>query len=226
MTGAPPAPAVPGAAEVDLRALRERVHTALRSDVTAVSRLLMAWSGKADGLSMKNGRARIRCPVPAHRDLNPSCVVHASRGGRVLFACRGCGSIGDLVTAHQLIFHTDVEQAMRAVAGAFGAPPEPPRRGDTATDAVIDAASRVYRVPADKITAASRSRPHVDARQAAMYVLRTETGMSYPDIGHAFRRDHSTVVHAVRKVERMLGERDDVRRKVLAVRALAACGAD
>lgn len=212
------------AGQVDLQGLRERVHTAIHGDVKAVSMLLMAWSGKKSELVQKDGRALVRCPVPGHEDRNPSCVVYRSKRERVHFRCRGCGSIGDLVTAHQLIFHSDVERAMLAAAGAFGILFEThdlPQDGDSVVDSVIDAASRVYRVPADKITSRSRSRPIIDARQAAMYVARHTTALSYPELGRAFGdRDHTTVLHAVTKIERLMGERDDVRKRVLSVRAL------
>ena len=214
--------------QVDLRGLRERVHTAIHGDVKAVSMVLMAWSGKKAELVVKAGRALVRCPVPGHEDRNPSCVVYKSKRERVYFRCRGCGSIGDLVTAHQLIFHSDVERAMLATAGAFGILHEThelPQHGDAAIDAVIDAASRVFRVPADTITSDSRRRPIVDARQAAMYVARHTTDLSYPELGRAFGdRDHTTVLHAVSKIERLMGERDDVRKRVLSVRALVDSG--
>ncbi|MBQ6889683.1 MAG: chromosomal replication initiator protein DnaA, partial [Oscillospiraceae bacterium] len=41
----------------------------------------------------------------------------------------------------------------------------------------------------------------VEARQMAMYLVRKLTNLSLPDIGQEFARDHSTVLHAIRKVE-------------------------
>ena len=213
----------------DLRGLRERVHTAVHGDVGAVSKLLMAWSGKIGDLVIENGQAMIRCPVPGHEDPNRSCRVYESKKERVYFQCRGCGSIGDLVTAHQLIFHSDVELAMLAAAGAFGILFEThdiPRHGDSRVTAVIDAASKICRVSADSITGDSRRRPIVDARQAAMYVARHTTDLSYPDLGRAFGgRDHTTVIHAVSKIERLMGEKAEVRQRVLSIRALVDNGA-
>ncbi len=44
-------------------------------------------------------------------------------------------------------------------------------------------------------------------RQIAMYLTRKYTGASFPEIGEKFGgRDHSTVIHAVRKIEAMIGE--------------------
>jgi hypothetical protein len=42
----------------------------------------------------------------------------------------------------------------------------------------------------------------VKHRHQAMYRIRMETTLSYPQIGKLFNRDHSTVVHAVQKVQR------------------------
>ena len=53
--------------------------------------------------------------------------------------------------------------------------------------------------PAD-ITGTGRHARLVMARQAAMYVCRRHLGLSYPELGRAFGgRDHSTVIHAVKK---------------------------
>ena len=44
-------------------------------------------------------------------------------------------------------------------------------------------------------------------RQIAMWLARAETGASYPSLGAQFGRDHSTVMHAVDRVqERMLND--------------------
>ena len=43
-------------------------------------------------------------------------------------------------------------------------------------------------------------------RQITMYLARRYTGASYPEIGEKFGgKDHSTVIHAVKKIERLLG---------------------
>jgi chromosomal replication initiator protein len=46
----------------------------------------------------------------------------------------------------------------------------------------------------------------------AMYLARKLTNMSYPEIGSRFGgKDHSTVISAVRKIERLCGEDSSVR---------------
>jgi chromosomal replication initiator protein len=55
----------------------------------------------------------------------------------------------------------------------------------------------------DTILSPSRTAPVAKARQLAMYLTRQLTDLSLPAIAQAFnRRDHTTVLHAIRKVER------------------------
>jgi chromosomal replication initiator protein len=58
-------------------------------------------------------------------------------------------------------------------------------------------------VPVEKILSPTRTARVARARQLAMYLARELTGLSLPAIANAFnRRDHTTVMHAIRKVER------------------------
>ena len=43
-----------------------------------------------------------------------------------------------------------------------------------------------------------------EARQVAMYLIRTMTNLSLPEIGREFDRDHTTVMHGLKKVEQTL----------------------
>lgn len=80
---------------------------------------------------------------------------------------------------------------------------------------VIDEAAAVFAVEVDDLRGYNRSRGLVLARQAAMYVCRQVTDESLPAIGRAFGgRDHTTVLHAVRKIEQLLAERRPVQFKV------------
>jgi chromosomal replication initiator protein len=52
-----------------------------------------------------------------------------------------------------------------------------------------------------ELSSARRSRPVVYARQIAMYLCRELAGLSYPEIARQFdRRDHTTALHAYRKM--------------------------
>jgi chromosomal replication initiator protein len=60
----------------------------------------------------------------------------------------------------------------------------------------------------DAMRGKSRQRPLVTARQIAMYLFRDLTDLSYPAIGREFGgRDHTTVMHAVEKVQHLMKER-------------------
>ncbi len=64
----------------------------------------------------------------------------------------------------------------------------------------------------------SRQRPLVTARQIAMYVFRNLTELSYPSIARLFGgRDHTTVIHAVDKVQKLMSERKQIYDQVTAL---------
>ncbi len=80
---------------------------------------------------------------------------------------------------------------------------------------ILEATAEVFNFTIEQITGGSRRRPLVDARQIAMFVTRNMTDLSYPEIGRAFgNRDHTTVIHAVRKIERTMTEHREIFDKV------------
>jgi chromosomal replication initiator protein len=63
----------------------------------------------------------------------------------------------------------------------------------------------------DALRGKSRQRPLVTARQIAMYAFRELTDLSYPAIARLFGgRDHTTVIHAVEKIQRLMSERKQI----------------
>jgi chromosomal replication initiator protein len=77
--------------------------------------------------------------------------------------------------------------------------------------AIIEEVAEYYRQPVELLRGKSRQRPLVLARQVAMYVMRDLTDLSYPAIAREFGgRDHTTVIHAVSKVEKLMKERQQV----------------
>ncbi|MGV1008652.1 MAG: chromosomal replication initiator protein DnaA [Dermatophilaceae bacterium] len=72
-----------------------------------------------------------------------------------------------------------------------------------------------YSLTIDDLCGASRSRQLVTARQIAMYLCRELTEMSLPKIGQAFGgRDHTTVMHADRKIRDLMRERRTIYNQV------------
>jgi chromosomal replication initiator protein len=85
----------------------------------------------------------------------------------------------------------------------------PQDQGNQITSATIMAQTAAYfGLTMDDLCGASRSRVLVTARQIAMYLCRELTELSLPKIGQLFGgRDHTTVMHADRKIRQLMGER-------------------
>jgi chromosomal replication initiator protein len=76
---------------------------------------------------------------------------------------------------------------------------------------ILESTSKLFGFPIEEIQGKSRRRPLVIARQTSMYVFRQLTEMSYPAIAREFGgRDHTTVIHAVEKIEALMQERRQV----------------
>ncbi|MDB5587847.1 MAG: chromosomal replication initiator protein DnaA [Devosia sp.] len=74
---------------------------------------------------------------------------------------------------------------------------------------ILKIVSRHYKVPRNELLSARRSRDVVRPRQIAMFLAKALTSRSLPEIGRRFGgRDHTTVLHSVRKVEQMI--KDDI----------------
>jgi chromosomal replication initiator protein len=79
------------------------------------------------------------------------------------------------------------------------------------TPAIIIAETAAYfGLSVEDVVGSSRSRVLVTARQIAMYLCREMTNpiMSLPQLGRIFGgRDHTTVMHAYRKISAQMAER-------------------
>jgi chromosomal replication initiator protein len=82
---------------------------------------------------------------------------------------------------------------------------------DIGASAIIAATATYFSLAIDDLLGASRSRTLVTARQIAMYLCRELTDLSLPKIGQEFGgRDHTTVMHADRKIRKLMAERRSV----------------
>lgn len=76
---------------------------------------------------------------------------------------------------------------------------------------ILNSTSEKFDFTVDEIQGGSRRRPLVTARQIAMYVMRQLTELSYPAIAREFGgRDHTTVIHAVEKIDKLMSERRQI----------------
>jgi chromosomal replication initiator protein len=88
--------------------------------------------------------------------------------------------------------------------------------GPEITEATIMAMTAAYfSLTIDDLCGTSRSRVLVNARQIAMYLCRELTDLSLPKIGSIFGdRDHTTVMHADRKIRQLMAERRSIYNQV------------
>ena len=76
---------------------------------------------------------------------------------------------------------------------------------------IIAATAEYFGITIDDLCGQSRSRVLVTARQIAMYLCRELTDLSLPKIGQTFGgRDHTTVMHADRKIRSLMAERRQI----------------
>ena len=80
---------------------------------------------------------------------------------------------------------------------------------------ILEATAHAFDLSVEEIVRPSRRRPLVAARQTAMYLFRELTDYSFPAIAREFGdRDHTTVMHAQKKVARLMGEKRQVYEQV------------
>jgi chromosomal replication initiator protein len=91
---------------------------------------------------------------------------------------------------------TDV---VHSVLGRLPVPSSLPPRG-ASLEAIQDAAAAAFDLSRDRLIARDRSPKVALARQIAMYLARELTDVSLPEIGRGFGRDHSTVLHAHKRI--------------------------
>ena len=82
-------------------------------------------------------------------------------------------------------------------------------------DMILSAVAESTGVSVTEMTGDKRSRTVVDSRHVAMYLARELTDASLPKIGaHIGGRDHTTVLHAVEKVTKLIREDRDMYNRV------------
>ena len=74
---------------------------------------------------------------------------------------------------------------------------------------IVSQVSRYYSIDESALRSTLKNKGTAEARQVAMYLIRDMTNLSLPEIGREFGRDHSTVLHSIRKVEARLKDSTD-----------------
>ncbi len=76
----------------------------------------------------------------------------------------------------------------------------------TTIDEIQKKVSEHFNISVKELQSSRRARTVARPRQIAMYLAKQLTSRSLPEIGRKFDRDHTTVMHAVRKVEELIVE--------------------
>lgn len=81
------------------------------------------------------------------------------------------------------------------------------RNRELTVDEILKKVSSHFNIKISDIKSAKRLKAVVLPRQIAMYLSRQLTSSSYPEIGDRFGgKDHSTIIHAIRKIEKLMEE--------------------
>ena len=76
----------------------------------------------------------------------------------------------------------------------------------TTIDEIQKRVAEYFNISVKEMQSSRRARNVARPRQIAMYLAKHLTSRSLPEIGRKFDRDHTTVMHAVRKVEELIVE--------------------
>lgn len=80
---------------------------------------------------------------------------------------------------------------------------------------IIERTAAFYDIRVDDLTGAKRDKEIVVPRQIAMYIMRRELGMSFPQIASSLGgRDHTTVMHGVRKINKLAGSNEPISQEI------------
>lgn len=80
---------------------------------------------------------------------------------------------------------------------------------------LMEVVADFYNITLDDLLRQSRRKEFVKPRQIAMYLMREELENSFPSIGEHFGgRDHTTVMHAVDKISKLLLEKESLKQEL------------
>ena len=89
------------------------------------------------------------------------------------------------------------------------------------SDYIQEVVAKYFNIDKKDLVSTKKSNDIAFPRQIAMYLCRTVASMSLPKIGQDFgNRDHTTVMHAVNKIEKQIKEKTNTKLIVESVKNL------
>jgi chromosomal replication initiator protein len=182
----------------DLESLDDRVRSRLAGG------LVVEMGSLGEELRLEILKARVAAARMNHSgfDVPPPVLTFIAKAvthnGRDLE-----GALNRLLAHNKLTGHAvTMEMAEREVRDLIR--PQEPRR--VKIEDIQRVVARQYNVSRADLLSSRRTANVVRPRQVAMYLAKTLTLRSLPEIGRRFGgRDHTTVLHAVRKIENLVG---------------------
>ncbi|NBC20302.1 MAG: ATP-binding protein [Alphaproteobacteria bacterium] len=155
-------------------------------------------------------RAIVRMHAGLHRRKAPDFLIDDDMVERICRRVRGpgrelTGVLASLYMEAGIGQHAPTLEMLDRVIRSHEGEQRPPT-----LDLIKRATTQVYAISKTDLTGPCKAQNVTYPRQLAMYLCRDMTPKSYPQIGNAFGgRDHATVIHAVRKVKRLLSEKPE-----------------
>jgi len=88
------------------------------------------------------------------------------------------------------------------------------RQKNITINTVIEATAEGFNLNPEEVRSKKRTQNIALSRQVAMYLCRMLTDYSLPKIGEEFGRDHTTVLHAFKKIEEMISADNDFKNRI------------
>jgi chromosomal replication initiator protein len=94
-------------------------------------------------------------------------------------------------------------------------------RSEISLEDIMNTTAGYFNISMSDLLSNKKNRVYSYPRQLAMYLARKLTNLSFKEIGNSFNhKDHSTVIHALRKVEKQKDENKDVQKDLSKIESL------
>ena len=91
----------------------------------------------------------------------------------------------------------------------------PDKKREITSDLIINTVAEHFNISSQDIRGSKRNSEIVQPRHIAMYLCRNMTNLSLSSIGESLgKRDHSTIMHGIEKVDNDMKQYEDIRRTI------------
>jgi chromosomal replication initiator protein len=154
------------------------------------------------------------------REIAAHCPANVRQLEGALTRVIALASITNRAPTPELVVEALRDSSPTPTPGSAGATSDRP-----SVPAIQDAVCAVAGLSRDQLLSSSRAVAVTRARHLAMYLTRELTALSLAEIARCFDRDHSTVLHAIRRVENELDPASPLHRELADARTLLTPGA-